>query len=655
MRYPAACTSGSEPHVRVHIVACLIHRKGSVFDRCSAMVRALRALDEILSRLANMLLIIQLHPSLEQDSCTATMSSDDFLEEALPWSYYPSNSVHLQLRHNTHIPHISRLPPELLSTIFLYYQHFTRTAELETHGWSKHPYLWIKITHVCHQWREIALGLCELWTDVWCTSKFEITEVCVRRAERMRLRFRMERYVGRGVDEKFVRLVLENLDRTEAAQIRVTVGDGSESKNATVQTITAPCRYLHRLEIIANAWPAPLMTTHDTFLSILTKDAFPALTHLDLYSCRPLWHKDTFPRTLRELYVRYTGTLVFADSEVRLGRSVLDIATAVAELTSLEALTLSHVLPELAADTNPSSDSNLFMLPRLTYMHIKCRPDAPFAATYFLGRFELPQLRRLSVLCTPTGNFTSASVARLATTFRPYFATICRNRASDRRPITHARMDSTYVAFEDMFIPATVPSTTSSTNITANNLNDDVHSSLNFKPGFVFSLDTVDTPRLLGWISPFLLSLHALNITSAHIYIESGFVAQWLEVLRCLPTIMHLRMTRSLFLPRPSGGQSDFFEEIVVSGLNDREVMPKLREVVLGNVYQRKGDGSQEQEQKESGSSSDSLAREDRDGEDTGPDTVETGPFVKQLRDAFLRREKEFGMVRVEKLTFCNA
>ena len=81
----------------------------------------------------------------------------------------------------------------------------------------------MKITHVCHQWREVALGLCELWSEVWFTSRAEIAEVFVKRAQRARMKFRMELSISRGADEhrKFLKLVLENLDHAEEAKASV--------------------------------------------------------------------------------------------------------------------------------------------------------------------------------------------------------------------------------------------------------------------------------------------------------------------------------------------------------------------------------------------------------------------------------------------------
>ncbi|KDR80740.1 hypothetical protein GALMADRAFT_135857 [Galerina marginata CBS 339.88] len=63
--------------------------------------------------------------------------------------------IALWKRRNTFVP-ISRLPPELLCKIFDF------TTWNQTEG-SLH---WIKVTHVCHEWRSIALNSPSLWINL---------------------------------------------------------------------------------------------------------------------------------------------------------------------------------------------------------------------------------------------------------------------------------------------------------------------------------------------------------------------------------------------------------------------------------------------------------------------------------------------------------
>ncbi|TEB23193.1 hypothetical protein FA13DRAFT_1640179, partial [Coprinellus micaceus] len=62
----------------------------------------------------------------------------------------------LQSHRNTLRP-INRLPPEIFSTIFQLVKDDITEAERVS---------WIKVTHVCRYWREIALDHASLWSNI---------------------------------------------------------------------------------------------------------------------------------------------------------------------------------------------------------------------------------------------------------------------------------------------------------------------------------------------------------------------------------------------------------------------------------------------------------------------------------------------------------
>lgn len=69
---------------------------------------------------------------------------------------------------------IARLPPELLSAIFLAYA--TSVREDYTHSWREvQPYLWVQVTHVCRYWRDVALDCAVLWS--WVVP---VSEACTQ-------------------------------------------------------------------------------------------------------------------------------------------------------------------------------------------------------------------------------------------------------------------------------------------------------------------------------------------------------------------------------------------------------------------------------------------------------------------------------------------
>ena len=90
---------------------------------------------------------------------------------------------------------ISRLPPELLSLVFCHlrdikieqcdseYHHdaFERPFEFQRKFAVEN---WMKISHVCHSWREVALNTVSLWSHLIVTrSSYKWAEECLRRSK----------------------------------------------------------------------------------------------------------------------------------------------------------------------------------------------------------------------------------------------------------------------------------------------------------------------------------------------------------------------------------------------------------------------------------------------------------------------------------------
>ncbi|KAH9959020.1 hypothetical protein BC827DRAFT_1090255, partial [Russula dissimulans] len=63
----------------------------------------------------------------------------------------------LKSHRNTLAP-ISRLPPEALAAIF----SFVSSSALDESGHLR----WIRVTHVCRQWRQIALNYPRFWSNI---------------------------------------------------------------------------------------------------------------------------------------------------------------------------------------------------------------------------------------------------------------------------------------------------------------------------------------------------------------------------------------------------------------------------------------------------------------------------------------------------------
>ncbi|TCD68955.1 hypothetical protein EIP91_009345 [Steccherinum ochraceum] len=76
-------------------------------------------------------------------------------------SYHAQKLLSLRVQSNRLLP-VGRLPPEILSKIFLHCRDVSDTAYFPSNS----AYRWTFITHVCHYWREVGLSTPHLWSVI---------------------------------------------------------------------------------------------------------------------------------------------------------------------------------------------------------------------------------------------------------------------------------------------------------------------------------------------------------------------------------------------------------------------------------------------------------------------------------------------------------
>lgn len=82
----------------------------------------------------------------------------------------------LRMRRNS-LSLISSIPPELLGTIFV---HHAQQTQLLHSPDNSDILSWIIVGHICHQWREVALGTPELWATPFLNSSQATDEMLTR-------------------------------------------------------------------------------------------------------------------------------------------------------------------------------------------------------------------------------------------------------------------------------------------------------------------------------------------------------------------------------------------------------------------------------------------------------------------------------------------
>lgn len=99
-------------------------------------------------------------------------------------AYRRSLNVEEDFSSSTSLPlhGIRSLPPELLCDIFqLYVDAFSQRAPPVDYqslvAAYKSPYCWIRVTHVCQHWRDVALAMPHLWSSVVVTHEKKLVKI----------------------------------------------------------------------------------------------------------------------------------------------------------------------------------------------------------------------------------------------------------------------------------------------------------------------------------------------------------------------------------------------------------------------------------------------------------------------------------------------
>jgi hypothetical protein len=263
----------------------------------------------------------------------------------------------LRSRRNALAP-ISRLPPEILATIF---------TLLSASAWDERSVRleWLGVTHVCHRWREIALNYPRFWsyinfTKLSSAGKAEI----LARAKTAPLHLEVD------ADDKL--RILTHFDPFEGGPLETTLARLSSS---------APL-----LESISFSHISESEGPPATIPVNLLNGTAPNLTSLELEKCDISW-KSPFLKGLRNLQIRDVSKNARPELE--------DWLDALNEMPKLETLSFQSATP-LAPLAGPliSERARTITLPSLTHFHID---DFAKDCALALAHILLPTLTWLHV------------------------------------------------------------------------------------------------------------------------------------------------------------------------------------------------------------------------------------------------------------------
>lgn len=130
----------------------------------------------------------------------------------------------IKAHRNTLAP-IARLPPELLSEIFVWLVSKFEIRDFGDKGWARPSYhRWLIVTFVCRRWREIALRTPRMWNKIILHGKFERITTFLQRSAQAPLEVYQPLDVDvqhQHVPKQVLELVMESLVRIERLDIRL--------------------------------------------------------------------------------------------------------------------------------------------------------------------------------------------------------------------------------------------------------------------------------------------------------------------------------------------------------------------------------------------------------------------------------------------------
>ena len=202
---------------------------------------------------------------------------------------HKNHIIEKQRQLNTLIP-IARLPPELLSEVFIHFAALARDISSPAYprGRSKR---WIQIAHICHYWRNIALSTPRVWSE-FTVDKLEWTQEMLARSKWVPLRVKV---VAPYATPEALKLMLSELARTEAVEFR----------GYTVESLGPPfvapseAPMLHSLSVVSNR--PHFMMSGQPANTLFDGMEMPKLANLELIDTRISWTNPIFKPTITRL------------------------------------------------------------------------------------------------------------------------------------------------------------------------------------------------------------------------------------------------------------------------------------------------------------------------------------------------------------------
>ncbi|CDO73331.1 hypothetical protein BN946_scf185008.g94 [Trametes cinnabarina] len=265
--------------------------------------------------------------------------------------------IELKGRLNT-MTDIARLPPELLSEIFLH------LAELSYNdiGLSFRPsyvcarfYAWVSVTHVCRSWRTIALNTPRLWGHIVLTRSSIVNDVLTRSKKAP---LRVTGYISSPHDERAK--LLKNIMQESSRLKELHVAGPASMFRDLFPTSMEPANILETVVLSDYSHTSPFYNASDINQPIFRQEQLPRMRELEIR--RLVFRWDSYALSPRITRLVINGRL---DSQALLGTFDTLLST-LQKMHNLEYLELEDAIPRLPDTTKTlPSPARTLSFPRL--------------------------------------------------------------------------------------------------------------------------------------------------------------------------------------------------------------------------------------------------------------------------------------------------
>ncbi|KAF9241054.1 hypothetical protein BU15DRAFT_73539 [Melanogaster broomeanus] len=280
----------------------------------------------------------------------------------------------LLTRRNALLP-VSRLPYEILATIFLYQAYYFYEDPRYSGMWGSAP-PWANVSYVCRHWRSVALSCPSLWSFLFVSSP-RGTEELLSRSKTVPLRIRID-----GV-----------FSDQEAMILFEKYAPLQPSRRGILSKLSTPAPLLHKLRLCM-----PVLLGDGVYPDTLFNRETPALRTLELYHCHIPWSSPIFTALstlrLRNIASSSQPTMTELLAMLRHMPGLAHLYLENALRSAKDALTSQHTLLSEYLD-----------LPHLSRLALV----APFSAVaVFLSNVTIPLKTEIRLFCYGDFGFTAS-------------------------------------------------------------------------------------------------------------------------------------------------------------------------------------------------------------------------------------------------------